>query len=392
MELRYLNCRLSGMILWGGLALVAALMLLVYNDQADPGKGRKQRRPGADNHIDFPVFCPLALVIFFPGGKRGIHDADSGAEPSIKTKQGLISQSDLRYQHDHLPAPAHHLLHQPHVDFCLAAARNAMQQVGVRPSAVEILHDFSHDSGLRQAQSGTILFCILQLHGVSQALSADHPHRPSPLQALHSLGGYPQLSRHPFVGDFLLIDQFLQKPLLCHLLFAPALPQQGNDLFPAQNALNRLMLQRLHGAFRRKDGLQRLNHGGTVIFPDPCGDSDHIVINPHAVFGNSADFLHSGRIELAHLPQPYHIALHKLVAVAEGNHDACPRLQHPLKSGRHTVLKSLIQFFLRDIYDDICIKLFHLPPPAGVPPWFFLAPPYAPDLRYASDLPQAAPE
>ena len=44
-------------------------MLLVYYDQPHIVKRGKQRGTGPYDHIDIPVFRPLALIVFLPRGK-----------------------------------------------------------------------------------------------------------------------------------------------------------------------------------------------------------------------------------------------------------------------------------------------------------------------------------
>ena len=100
---------LSGMVFGRGFAFVTALVLLVDDDEPHFWKRREQRRARAYDHVYLSVPGPLALVIFFPGGKIGVQDADPVPEPGIEAQQGLIGQRNLGNQHDCLSAPAHNL-------------------------------------------------------------------------------------------------------------------------------------------------------------------------------------------------------------------------------------------------------------------------------------------
>ena len=67
MKLCQLFGGLSRMIPWHHFAFIAAFMLFINKNQAQILKRRKQCGTGADNHIQFTLFGPLALIEFLPG-------------------------------------------------------------------------------------------------------------------------------------------------------------------------------------------------------------------------------------------------------------------------------------------------------------------------------------
>ncbi len=358
----HLQGRLSGMVLGRRLTFIAALVLLVHNDHPNVGKGGKKGGPGADNHVDLPVFGPLALVIFFSRRQGGVQDADSVPEPVVKPQQGLVGEGDLRDQHHSLPSPGPHLLHNLQIHFCLAASGDPVEKAGARAPGVIILQNLPDNVLLGLAQPGAQLLSPGHLHGIPQTLPALHSHRPRRLQAPDRLGGDAQFSRHPSVGNLLLGKQLLEKPLLGSLLPAPALPQQRERLLPAKKPSHGSVLQFLHPLPGGQHGLQRLYHGGTVIFPKPPCQGNHPSLYVRTVLYNPPDLFGPPGIEFADAPQVHHIPLQQPVAVSKGNVHAHSCLQLPPEIFRHPVLEGFIQFFLGNVHDHIRIKLSHSPP------------------------------
>ncbi len=117
------------MVTGHGLALVAALMLLVHDDQSQIGKRNKKSRPRADDHIYFPPSCPLALIITLPLRERGVNHRHPVSEPFVKTQKRLIGQGDLRNQKDRLFSLPNHPGNQLHIYFCLTASCHAVKQI-----------------------------------------------------------------------------------------------------------------------------------------------------------------------------------------------------------------------------------------------------------------------
>ena len=116
------------MVSWQGLAFVSPFMLLIYNNQPQARKRRKQRRPWADHNVDLPVLRPQELIVALPFRKPGVHDGHPLPKPARKARDRLVSQGNFRNQHNRLPARLNGMGNQLHVNLRLSAARNAMQQ------------------------------------------------------------------------------------------------------------------------------------------------------------------------------------------------------------------------------------------------------------------------
>ena len=116
------------MVFRHGFILIAALMLLIHNDGANPWKRRKKCRPGSYDDIDFSASCPLKLITLLTLGKSGIHHGYPVTEMPVKPHQRLIGQRDFRNQHDCLPSSFYNLLNDGNIYFRFAAACNAMNQ------------------------------------------------------------------------------------------------------------------------------------------------------------------------------------------------------------------------------------------------------------------------
>ena len=71
---------LPGMVADHALGLVAALLLLVQDNEAGVRQGGEHRRPGADDHLGLAVPHPLPLVVPLPGGQAAVKDGHFTAE------------------------------------------------------------------------------------------------------------------------------------------------------------------------------------------------------------------------------------------------------------------------------------------------------------------------
>ena len=168
-KLRQIFRGLPCMVTGHGLALVAALMLLVHDDQSQIGKRNKKSRSRADNHIYFSPSCPLALIITLPLRERGVDHRHPVSEPFVKTQKRLIGQGDLRNQHDTLLALGRNRLDQGKIDLCLSAARDSPDQISASYPRIIFREDPVPDKGLLRAHPVSDLRGAVQLYRIPVA-------------------------------------------------------------------------------------------------------------------------------------------------------------------------------------------------------------------------------
>jgi len=90
-ELRHV----PGMVADHALGLVAALLLLVQDDEAQVFHRGKDGRPGADDHRGQALPDPLPLVEALPGGKAAVEDRHLPAEMGQEDAEQAGGQGDL---------------------------------------------------------------------------------------------------------------------------------------------------------------------------------------------------------------------------------------------------------------------------------------------------------
>src|SRR5699024_12018566 len=86
------------------LSLIGMFIHFNHNDKSKPGKRGEKSRTRSHHDLDPALSGPAELIVPLSGRHTGIQDRDLISEPSGKSAHSLISQRDLRNQHDHLPA------------------------------------------------------------------------------------------------------------------------------------------------------------------------------------------------------------------------------------------------------------------------------------------------
>ncbi len=123
------------------------IVLLVDDDQAKPRQRREDRQPGTEDDARFTGECrpPVALAGGFSQFAVQRHDRafrKTRPDPPFELRR----QIDFRHQQQHLPSGRQHPIDQAQINLRLAAAGDAMEQIGT-------------ESGLRidGAQGGELL-------------------------------------------------------------------------------------------------------------------------------------------------------------------------------------------------------------------------------------------
>ena len=113
--------------------LVRVFLFLVHDDETEVFDRREHRGTGADDDLREPFPDPFPLVEAFPGGQPAVEDRDRIAVALVKEVEGLGRQGDLRHHDDDALPRREHLIDEPQVHGCLAAAGDAVKERHASP-------------------------------------------------------------------------------------------------------------------------------------------------------------------------------------------------------------------------------------------------------------------
>ena len=119
------------------LALVAALVLLVDDDEAEPFNRRKHGAAGANHDLCPPEPNAPPLIEPFAGAQPAVQNRDIIRKPRPEPADRLRRERDFRHQHDRLLAGADAALNTAHIDLGFSASGHAVQQKGFACAGVE---------------------------------------------------------------------------------------------------------------------------------------------------------------------------------------------------------------------------------------------------------------
>ena len=118
----------AGVVARVALVLVAGVVLLVDDDQAEVGQRREDRRAGAHADPRRPAAQAHPLVVALAVGELGVQDRDGVAEARDEARHDLRGQRDLGDEHEHRAPLLERRVRGVQVDLGLARARHALQQ------------------------------------------------------------------------------------------------------------------------------------------------------------------------------------------------------------------------------------------------------------------------
>ena len=116
--------------------LVARLVLLVHDDQAEVLDGREDGAPRADDDRVDAVADARPGVEALAGAHPAVDDRDAAGEVRVEAADGLRRERDLGHEHDGRPALNEARAEGAEVDLGLARARHAVEQK--RPRRVRL--------------------------------------------------------------------------------------------------------------------------------------------------------------------------------------------------------------------------------------------------------------
>ena len=126
-------------------------MLLVDDDEPEPGDGREDRRARADDDARLPARDPLALVAPLGVRERRVQHRDAVAEARREPADGLRRERDLGHEHDRAAPALERGGAGLEVDLGLAAAGRAVEE-DVAAAPVERGDDRLDGLSLRRRQ------------------------------------------------------------------------------------------------------------------------------------------------------------------------------------------------------------------------------------------------
>ena len=109
----------------------------------------------------------------------------------------------------------------------------------------------------------------------------------------------------------------------------------------------------------RDHGLQRLDHGSSVIIPHPCCQSDQPGLYANAVCGNRMNAFDTFWLDLRLFRCSYDIPFDQPVSPAKRDFHHHYWQKFPPHIFRDPVLKRFIQFFVGNVHDNIGIWICH---------------------------------
>ena len=104
-------------------------MFFIDNDQSQIGKRGEQRRSGSHHHLHLATFRSFELVITFSLGKSGIQNRHPVSKSGIEAHHRLISQRNLRNQHNCLFSLTDHPTDHLNINFRLPTSGYAIKQI-----------------------------------------------------------------------------------------------------------------------------------------------------------------------------------------------------------------------------------------------------------------------
>ena len=125
---RHLGRHLARVVARAGALLVAGLVLLVDDDEAQVAERAKERRAGADDHAGRTAGDHIPLVQALAGREARMEHGDRLAKTRAEAADGLGRQRDLGHEHAGRTAGRQHALNRRKVNLGFAGAGDAVDQ------------------------------------------------------------------------------------------------------------------------------------------------------------------------------------------------------------------------------------------------------------------------
>ena len=342
------------MVARGLVLLVAALVLLVHDDETHIGERGEQRRARAHHHVGAALADHVPLIEALAGREARVQDGHVVSEAATKAPHRLRRERDLGDKHDGT-APARELaLDGVEVDLGLARARDAVDEHDVADSRVCRPGDGGERSLLavreasrprrprareRRRRACRATHAPAVLHGDHTMLEQGRHHGARPRHERREL-------RHALRARAERLDDAL---LALGVGTGPKRPALVGERYPAvidglgalghERPVAALLARDAHGLAGWQHEAQAHGERRCVLAGNPGREaSAHLVEGggredgPHRLHARP---VHAGR---GLLGKPHHVTHH--VAVAKAHKDAAPHEAGLGQLGGHCVVKA----------------------------------------------------
>ncbi len=121
-------CHPAGVVAWRAIGLVAPVVLLVDDDQADVGQRRERRRSCSDHHARLAAKDPPPAVMALPRRQARVEHGELVADRGAEAVGELRDEAHLGHEHDRRPTGIDRLAHGREVDVGLARCGHPLEQ------------------------------------------------------------------------------------------------------------------------------------------------------------------------------------------------------------------------------------------------------------------------
>ena len=166
--------------------LVAHVLFLVEDDEADVIGRREERRARADDDARLIAAHAQDGVVALREAQAAVHDDEIIGKVRLEGHDDLSRQRDFRHEHDDAAAGRAHALSELDVDLCLTAARDALQEESLIARGIDGRVDACDDLALVIRQLNRVARRLGVTIAVAQHAAAANGGETSRLQIVDS--------------------------------------------------------------------------------------------------------------------------------------------------------------------------------------------------------------
>ena len=275
-------------------------------------------------------------------------------ESGRKTGYGLISQGNLRNQHNRLPAQCCHSGNQFHIHLGLTASGNPVNQIGAGLSVPILRQYLPCNILLLPAQRDPVRF-PKRTHRTAVHILRQYLHKPLLFQSTDHGRRHRKCFGGTFIGNLPFPAYSFQQSESGILMLSFQLFHTGMCFFAKNSRDNPPLCGRLYFLTYRQYGFQRSNHGRAILPSYPCCQPDLIALHQYPSGRNPQHFFDFIRRILRLICQLHYIAAPFCIPLAERNFHTHAHFNFSQQSVWYPVLKRPVHLLMRNIDNHIGI-------------------------------------